>query len=209
MRLFRNKKMWAAVAVAGLMMAGAGTAWAYFTSSGTGTGSATVGSSTSFTVTAGTLSGDALLPASLSDTNRVVDTLPFTVVNDLEGVQSFKTITISVAEADGTAYSYTDGAGDPACTAADFSLNGNTAGSADVQTGAGAGVDNLLPTAMSSNSDGVVTLLPNSDGSTPASAPAVSGDTYYGQVTIQLVENGANQDSCEGQSIPLLIKATS
>ena len=56
---------------------------------------------------------------------------------------------------------------------------------------------------------GLETLGPNSDGTHVTPAPAANGDTYYGSLTIQLVENGANQDSCEGQTIPLTVIADS
>ena len=174
MRLFRNKKVLGAVLVTGLMLAGAGSAWAYFTTSGTGTGSATVGQSSALTVTSSAAIGDALLPAAIGDSNAVIDTVPFTVVNEAEGVQAFNTLTIKVAEADGSPYSFTDAAGDPACTASDFSVNGGAAGA-------------------TSTVSGLQTLLPNSDGTTVTAAPASNGDTYYGSLTIQLVENGADQ----------------
>jgi hypothetical protein len=105
--------------------------------------------------------------------NAVVDTVPYTVTNTGEGDVNLSSVTIEVTPG----FSYVDGAGDPACTAADFSINGQAVG-----TPAVAAPD--------------VTLNGVSD------APA---NVYSGSFKIQMVENGANQDSCEGQSVPLTV----
>ena len=186
MRLLRHKRVLVAVTVAGLMLAGAGSAWAYFTTNGTGTGSVPVGNSSALTVSVGAATGGAMLPAAIGDSNAVVDTVPFTVLNTAEGDQSFSTLTLEVTPG----YTHTDGAGDPPCTASDFSIDGSDVGTAVTVSG-------------------LETLLPNSDGTHVTPAPAANGDTYYGSLTIQLVENGANQDSCEGQTIPLTVAASS
>lgn len=80
-KLFITKRRIAIVSITGaLVLGGAGAAFAYFTSSGSGTGQATVGSATTWTVTAGAPSG-TMLPG--SGTTTIV----FTVQNASTGNQ--------------------------------------------------------------------------------------------------------------------------
>ena len=151
MRLLRHKRVLGVVLVTSLMLAGGGTAWAYFTTSGTGTGSVPVGSSSVLVVSVGAATGGAMLPAAIGDSNAVVDTVPFTVVNNAEGDQTFDTLTLEVTPG----YSHSDGT-DPACTASDFSINGADAGTAAIVSG-------------------LETLEPNSDGTDPTTTAPAAG----------------------------------
>ncbi len=59
----RTKRISTAVAVVAVVGAGGGAAWAYWASTGSGTGSATTGSPTAFTVAEGTVTGGPSHPA--------------------------------------------------------------------------------------------------------------------------------------------------
>jgi hypothetical protein len=95
------------------------------------------------------------------------------VTNGGTGAQSLTSVSVSV---DPT-YSYVDGAGDPACTAADFSLDGGAVGA-------------------------------SASDSTLAGSVAAGATTGNSTFTIELIDNGANQDSCENQSVPLVFSAS-
>src|SRR5450755_3549745 len=62
-RIFRKKRTLAALSVVAVLVC-AGAAVAYFTSTGSGTGSASVGSSTAFTVAVSPATGGPLYPGS-------------------------------------------------------------------------------------------------------------------------------------------------
>ncbi|MGN6472250.1 MAG: hypothetical protein ACTHK4_01200 [Mycobacteriales bacterium] len=88
-----NKKKAAAVIGAGVIaVAGSGVAFAYFTSSGNGTGSATVGSAGSWGVAAGTTTG-TMYPGIIT----AISTVPFTVTNNRNGKQAVTDATHLVA----------------------------------------------------------------------------------------------------------------
>jgi hypothetical protein len=168
-----NKKMLVVgVAVAVLLGVG-GAAFAYFTVGGTGTGTAPIGDASALTVSvvSPTVS---LFPTSFTDGNKVVDTVTYTVTNGGEGNVSLGTVVAGVTPG----WSYTDAAKDPACTAADFSINGQAVGAPAITTGSS------------------VTLNGGSDG---------PNNVYTGSFTIQMVDNGLNQDSCQSGSVPLTV----
>lgn len=96
------------------MLLGGGVAYAYWSSTGTGTGSATTGDSAQFLVnsTAGTV---ALTPGGPGDT------IAFTVKNPGTGTQNLSKVLVTVATSTGGTFSV--GAGpNPPCTAADYTL---------------------------------------------------------------------------------------
>lgn len=86
-----KKKFIAGALAAGLVMGAGGIAAAYFTAGGTGTGSATVGHATRFTVSGGTVTG--LLPGSPK-------TATFTVFNPNGFIAHFSGATASVTARD-------------------------------------------------------------------------------------------------------------
>src|ERR1039458_1401169 len=174
MKRFMTKKVLVVgVAVAVLLGVG-GAAFAYYTSNGSGTGSAATGDASPLHVVLGTITGGALFPTIVADGNAVVDTVPYTVTNPGEGDVNLSTVVIEVTPG----FSYVDGTGDPACTAADFSINGQTVGTPATLTG--------LNKTLNGVSD-----APN--------------NAYSGSFTIEMVENGANQDSCQSGSVPLTV----
>jgi hypothetical protein len=77
------------------VLAVAGAAAAYFTSTGSGTGNATVGTSTGFTVAVGAPTGGLLYPGSGTDT------LSYTVHNPSSGAQNLSATSAVVASSGG------------------------------------------------------------------------------------------------------------
>jgi hypothetical protein len=180
MKRFMNKKVAAIGLAAGLVLGAAGAAFAYFTSTGSGTGSATVGSSANWTVgETGSPSGGPLYPdPAIGGANVQTDT--YTVTNNDTGSQYLTSVQVSVANADGTAWSSQTNPLLPACTAADFSV-----GSAAVGT-----------TWTDTSLAGTYT------------ASGTPGDTASSTVTVELIDNHANQDNCEGLTVPLYFYAS-
>jgi hypothetical protein len=119
-RIFRMKRTVAALSVVGVLVC-AGAAFAYFTSTGSGSGNATVGSSSAFTVNVAAASGGALYPGSGTQT------LSYTVTNPSSGAQSLRATTASVASSGGN-ITTGSGAGTPVtgCLASWFTAT-NTA----------------------------------------------------------------------------------
>src|SRR4051812_43443572 len=72
------------------------TAVAYWTSSGQGTGSASVGTDTPWAVTSDTATGGPLTPGGPTET------VAYHVTNNSSGVQQLKQVTIQVATSSGT-----------------------------------------------------------------------------------------------------------
>jgi hypothetical protein len=94
LRRFINKRVVGALTVVAVL-AVAGAAFAYFSSSGSGTGSATVGSSTAFTVAVSPATGGPLYPGSGSQT------LSYTVTNPGAGSQNLGATTATVVSSGG------------------------------------------------------------------------------------------------------------
>jgi len=95
MKRFMNKKVVAIGLAAGMTLGAAGAAFAYFTSTGSGSGSVTTGSASQWTVAAGTTTGTTLYPGTGSQT------VPFTITNAGSGDQALTSETFTVA-ADGS-----------------------------------------------------------------------------------------------------------
>lgn len=112
MRKFSKKTYLATGAAAIIVAAGAGSAIAYWTTSGTGTGSASTGTSSSFVVTTDPAAGDPLTPGGPSETVAVH------VNNPSSGHQKLQTLTVAVAQADGSAWTTVSG-----CSAADYTVS--------------------------------------------------------------------------------------
>jgi hypothetical protein len=174
MKRFMTKKVLVVGVAVAVVLGVGGAAFAYYTSNGSGTGSAATGDASPLHVVLGTITGGALFPTIVADGNAVVDTVPYTVTNPGEGDVNLSTVTVEVTPG----FSYVDPAGDPACTAADFSINGQAVGTPVTLTG--------LNKTLNGLSD-----APN--------------NAYTGSFTIEMVENGANQDSCQSGSVPLTV----
>ena len=131
MKRFRSKKAITVLVAGAITLGGAGAALAYFTSTGAGTGSASVGAAGSWTVNqVSALPANSLYPdAAPGGAN--IETVTYNVTNGGSGTQNLASVSVAV---DPT-YSFVDGNSDPACTAADFSLDGGTVGTSASDAG--------------------------------------------------------------------------
>lgn len=97
-------------------------AFAFFTANGNGTGSATVGTSTSWVVTSTAVSG-SLTPGGPAST------IQYYVTNPSSGHQGLAQVVISVANSDGSPWTSVSG-----CSASDFIIGTATHGAAYTDT---------------------------------------------------------------------------
>ena len=170
MKLFSSKKRVAAIgALTAATLVGGGMAYGYWTNSGEGAGTATAGTSAEYTVDFSATTGLSLSPDGPTQDTTV------TVTNTGSGAQQISSVLVSVANVDGSPWS----AG--ACSAADFSVSGEAAGSAAEALGA------------------PVTLAPSGSAG-DASAPL--------PVTIQMVDTSSDQEDCKGVTVPLYAYAS-
>jgi hypothetical protein len=171
--MLKKRRVIAALTVVGAL-ALAGGAFAYFTSSGTGTGSVSVGSAGAWSLTSGTATGPALAPdPAVGGAN--VESIPYTVKNTGSGSESLSQVVVSVLTGTGAAWSSQTQTAPP-CTAADFSVDGAAPGSPAVDT--------------------------------HLAGDLASGQSKTGTVTVELIDNGQNQNNCEGVSVPLYFSAS-
>ena len=184
--MFAKRKKLTFLAVLTVLVLGVdGVAIAYFLSTGQGTGSATTGSATPFVVASTPDTAGDLVPNATIGTG-VIDTISYTVNNPSAGNQMLSSVVISIGNSTGSSPSatetnWTTGAS-PTCNSSDFSVGGQAIGD-----GATAG-------------SGAYTASPNVD--------LAPGATYHGTVTLQMIDNNANQNSCEGVTVPLFIAAS-
>lgn len=111
-----STKITAAVGGAALTLATAGVAYAYWTTTGSGAGSATTGTTSDFTITNAATTGTALSP------NGPTQTATFNVHNPGSGAQKANTVVVSIANSDGTPWTAVSG-----CSASDYSVGGELA----------------------------------------------------------------------------------
>jgi hypothetical protein len=114
-----SKRAWVLVGIVAVAATAAVSGYAYWTSTGEGSGSATVGTDTPWQVDTVPATGGPLTPGGPSQT------VGYTVTNNSTGHQNLANVAISVANADGSSW---DGPG--TCSAADFEVNGAAAGTA-------------------------------------------------------------------------------
>jgi hypothetical protein len=112
MRRILRKRTAVAVSVVA-MLAVAGAAFAYFSSTGSGTGSAHVGSSTAFTVAVSPGTGGPLYPGAGSES------LAYTITNPSTGGQNLSATAVSMVN-DGSGNIVSGGAAVSGCKVADF-----------------------------------------------------------------------------------------
>lgn len=181
-RFFTKKRSLVALgAIAAMVVASA--AFAAFTSSGSGTGTASVGSDTggSWTVTqtnsSGTLFPDPAGAAGAVGNGANIDTLTYDVTNNSAGSLLLASVTAQIATGTGGAWSYTDANNDPACTASDFSINGQPVGASATDTALAGDVNSKATTGTST-------------------------------FKVELIDNGKNQNSCQGQTPPIYYTAS-
>jgi hypothetical protein len=182
MKLRINKKSVLAGATIGVVVGMAITAAAYWTSSGQGTGTSSVGTDTAWSVTTDAATGGPLTPA--GDT----ETVAYHVTNNSTGHQQLHQVTIQVAGTSGTSPNatpsvYTHGSGTPACTKDDFTVGSAAAGATETVT-----VDQDLAPGDTYDSSVVVALVDRTD--------TTAGD------------GTGNQDNCRGENPPLFLAAS-
>ncbi len=120
MKFFSSKKRVAAIGVVtAATLVGGGMAYAYWTDSGKGAGSASTGDSADYTVTFAATTGGALSP------DGPVQSTSVTVANEGTGAQNLTSVQVKIANPDGTDWLPASG-----CRAADFSLNNEAVGTA-------------------------------------------------------------------------------
>jgi len=108
----RTNKRLAVIVVAGaLVVIGGGAAYAYWTSTGVGSGTATTGTSVEFVVASSAATGGPLTPGGPSQT------VGFTVANPGTGSQQLSSVVVTVANADGTTWNSVTG-----CSASDYTI---------------------------------------------------------------------------------------
>jgi hypothetical protein len=125
----RSRKTVTLLVAGGLTVAGTGIAFAYWTSTGDGVGTATTGTSIAFDITSQAPEGDDLIPGGDAQT------VDFTVANPNEGPQQLTALTVAVANADGTAWAPVGGgcsADDYVVTVPDNPAPGQVAGNGEV-----------------------------------------------------------------------------
>jgi hypothetical protein len=96
-------------------------AYAYFTSTGTGSGNATVGTDSAWQLAQTNLAGGPLYPDAAIGTGNI-ETATYTVKNPSLGNQLLTDVKVKVANADGSPWS------SGTCTAQDFSVGGAAVG---------------------------------------------------------------------------------
>jgi hypothetical protein len=194
-KLFGSKKRLAVAAgTAAMVMAGATAAFAYFTSTGSGSSSATVGSTSPWTVSPGTASytGDtaltpqssSCLPASASfdgtdGTCAVYESVPYSVTNPNSGNQDLSSVVVSISANASTTSNWQvkDSHGNVICSYADFAIDGVAGGAAQTDTTL---AGDFTPSQVKST----------------------------GAVTVTMVDTSAVQNGCAGQTVPLYFYAS-
>jgi hypothetical protein len=156
--MFSTKKRIAAVALSGAVILGAaGVAAAFFTSTGTGTGQAAVGTASSWGVTAGAETG-TLLPGSGTAT------IPFTITNNSTGAQAYSTVTAAVAT-DGSGNVTSGGTAVPGCLATWFTATAGTpapvAGTSIAASGTGTDTVTVTMSDSGTNQDACESVTPD------------------------------------------------
>jgi hypothetical protein len=133
MKLFKRKKAVAVGLTAGLVLGLGGAAFSFWTTTGTGQGTASVGTDTQWVVAQTTNVGGPLTPGGPTET------IGYTVTNNSTGHQKLNQVTIQVATTNNLdpnstpgVYSFTNGT-DPNCTKGDFNVGGAGAGTTAVQ----------------------------------------------------------------------------
>ena len=168
MKHLKSKKAVVLLVLAIAAIASVG-AYAYFTSTGSGTGSATVGSDSAWAVGQTGSAGPSLYPDTAIGTGSI-QTKTYTITNPSAGHQNLANVTVKVANADGSPW--TSGM----CNKNDFSVGGAAVGATYTDT--------------------------------DSAGNFAGGETRTDSVTVQMIDNGANQNDCRGLTVPLYFFAS-
>src|SRR5262245_12127674 len=170
MKFFTKKRsivgLIAVVAVAAMAFG----AFAYFTSTGSGTGSATVGTDSAWTVGQTGSSGAANLYPDTAIGSGSIQTKAYDITNPSAGHQNLTSVTVEVANADGSPWS------SGTCDASDFSVGGAPVGTTYTDT--------------------------------DSAGNFAGNETRSDSVTVQMIDNGLNQNDCRGLTVPLYFFAS-
>jgi len=189
MKRFMNKKVAAIGLASALALGAAGIATAYFTSTGSGSGTGSTGIASNWTVTSVSTSGGALSPGQGTDTISAVVQNPGTGNQGLNAL----TVTIDAPTPDATYAS----SGPNACTAADYALNAGT--SAWV-------ISNGGDTATYANSSAVdisaghYVVSDADSGSTGNALPT--------GLTLTMNDPASNQNQCQDATVNVTVAAS-
>jgi hypothetical protein len=174
----KSKKGLVLLATLVVAAAAAVGAYAYFSSTGTGTGSATVGSSTAFVVTETAQSGGPLYPDGSIGTGAG------------HNVQT-NTYTVN----------------NP--SAGKQNLNQVVIKIANANGSAWSSQTNALKPACTASDFSVGGQAVGSAWTdTSLAADLTAGQTVTGHVTVEMIDDGANQDNCQGVTVPLYYSAS-
>lgn len=122
----RNRKIAIIAVSAALVLGGGGAAFAFWTSTGTGTGTATTGESADWVVTSTLSTDDPMTPGGPGQS------VPFNVANPSTGSQDLSSVVVTVANADGSAWTDGDCSADDYVVDAPVIAYGTVAGLSDV-----------------------------------------------------------------------------
>ena len=126
-----------------IALVGGGAAFAYWTTSGSGTGSASTGTSSAFGVQVEQVNLTDLTPGGPTDT------VHFTVSNNNSGAQRLQAVVAKVGTADGTDWSVTG------CSTADFTVSAPAFTAGDIASGGStSGTFTIQMVNSTSNQDG-------------------------------------------------------
>ncbi len=144
----------------GLTLAGTRVAFAYWSSTGSGHGTAQTGVTAAFTITADPAEGEPLTPGGPSQT------VPFTVTHPVTGTLYLETVMVRVANDDGSTWTAV-----PGCTAADYAASVITSPPAPALVASGQSVSGTATITMVNRST-------NQDACQGASVPL-----YFAAIT--------------------------
>ncbi len=178
-----SKKVIAVGAAVGLAMGVAGVAAAHFTSTGTGNGSATTGTATSWTVSSIDVGSTLLYPGAGS-----AAVSSDTVKNVGHGTQGVAALTVTITHVTQTGGYTTDGT----CGATNYEL-----ASTGSWTSSGANATTATITYSSA-----ITVAPTHflvGGATSSS----TGNALPSGLSVEMVNKSGTQDACEGATVTL------
>ncbi len=155
MRSHKFSKKTKAAVLAGVLTVGiAGGAYAYWTTTGTGAGTASTGTSSVFAVTTEAATGGPLTPGGPTQT------VAFHVQNANSGVQRLSGVAVTVAASGGAAWTAI-----PGCSAADYTVGTPTFTAGDIASG--------------SSTDGTVTITMKNLSTNQDACKNVSVPLYF------------------------------
>jgi hypothetical protein len=130
----RTKKGLAILLAGAIVLGGAGAALAYFTSTGNGTGNATVGTAGSWTVATSAPTGGLLYPGTGTDTVAYTVTNSGSGYQELNGTTAALTTDVAGGVFDTTTHAFVDGCQASWFTVTNTTVSGDVAPSADLSS---------------------------------------------------------------------------